>query len=71
MARAKASPASDPTPMLKSFEQMSVISGIGQNRLREVVEKGELEYVKNGSRILLADKSIWDWYERNRVSAQI
>jgi hypothetical protein len=57
-------------PMLKSVEQMSVISGIGINRLRELMDKGELEYVQNGNRRLLADKAIWDWYERNRIVSQ-
>jgi hypothetical protein len=57
-------------PMLKSVEQMSIISGIGINRLRELMDKGELEYVQNGNRRLLADKAIWDWYERNRIVPQ-
>ena len=59
--------AAEAIPMLKTVEQMSTMSGIGQNRLREMVEKGEIEYVRNGKRFLLADKAIWDWYERNRV----
>ena len=57
-------------PMLKSVEQMSVISGIGINRLRELMDKGELEYVQNGNRRLLADDAIWDWYKRNRIIPQ-
>jgi len=57
-------------PMLKSVEQMSVISGIGINRLRELMDKGELEYVQNGNRRLLADEAIWDWYKRNRIAPQ-
>ena len=67
MARGKKSTTAEAIPMLKTIEQMSMISGIGQNRLREMVEKNEIEYVKNGNRYLLADKAIWDWYERNRV----
>ena len=57
----------EPIPMLKTIEQMSVASGIGQHRLREMIEKREIEYIKNGNRCLLADKAIWDWYERNRI----
>jgi hypothetical protein len=57
-------------PMLKSVEQMSVISGIGINRLRELMDKGEIEYVQNGNRRLLADQAIWDWYQRNRIVPQ-
>ncbi len=55
-------------PMLKTVEQMSKLSGIGENKLRDMMDKNEIEYVQNGNRRLLADQSIWDWYERNRVS---
>lgn len=51
-------------PMLKTVEQMSRISGIGENKLRELMDSGELEYIQNGNRRLLADIAIWDWYER-------
>ena len=50
-------------PMLKTVEQMSRISGIGENKLRELMDSGELEYIQNGNRRLLADAAIWDWYE--------
>lgn len=56
-------------PMLKTVEQMSRISGIGENKLRELMEKGELEYVQNGNRRLIADKAIWKWYEQAKVAA--
>ncbi len=49
-------------PMLKTVEQMSRISGIGENKLRELLDKGEIEYVQNGNRRLMADSAIWDWY---------
>ena len=67
MARPKAIQEPEIVPMLKTVEQMSLFSGIGQNRLRILIENGEIEYIKNGNRYLLADKAIWDWYERNRV----
>lgn len=51
-------------PMLKTVEQMSRISGIGENKLRELMDSGELEYIQNGNRRLLADAAIWDWSER-------
>ena len=50
--------------MLKTVEQMSKVSGIGENKLRELMDNGELEYVQNGNRRLIADTAIWDWYER-------
>ena len=42
-----ASPAIPVFPMLKTVEQMSKISGIGENKLRELMDSGELEYIQN------------------------
>ena len=56
-------------PMLKTVEQMSRISGIGENKLRELMDSGELEYIQNGNRRLLADAAIWDWYHRAKQKA--
>ena len=53
-------------PMLKTVEQMSKVSGIGENKLRELMDSGELEYIQNGNRRLIADAAIWDWYHRQR-----
>ena len=59
----------EPIPMLKTVEQMSKLSGIGENKLRELMDKSEIDYVQNGNRRLLADSAIWDWYERNKTAA--
>lgn len=67
MARQKQTPQIEIIPMLKTVEQMSRLSGIGINKLRELMENGEIEYVQNGNRRLLADRAIWDWYNRNRT----
>jgi hypothetical protein len=56
-------------PMLKTVEQMSKVSGIGENKLRELMDKRQLEFVQNGNRRLIADMAIWDWYARNKVVA--
>lgn len=61
-------PAIPALPMLKTVEQMSRISGIGENKLRELMDSGELEYIQNGNRRLIADVAIWDWYERAKKS---
>ena len=57
-------------PMLKTVEQMSKVSGIGENKLRELMDNGELEYIQNGNRRLIADAAIWDWYHRAKRSAK-
>lgn len=49
---------------------MSRVSGIGENKLRELMDKGELEYVQNGNRRLIADAAIWDWYSRAKHPAK-
>jgi len=54
-------------PLLKTVEQMSKISGIGEHKLRELMNNNEIEYVENGNKRLLADQAIWDWYQRNRI----
>jgi len=60
----------DVLPMLKTVEQMSRISGIGENKLRDLMDNGELEYVQNGNRRLIADSAIWSWYERVKRTAK-
>lgn len=60
-----------PLPMLKTVEQMSKISGIGENKLRELMDCGELEYIQNGNRRLIADSAIWDWYNRAKKKARL
>lgn len=40
-------------PLLKTVEQMSKISGIGEHKLRELMDAGEIEFVQNGNRRLL------------------
>jgi len=59
----------DILPMLKTVEQMSRISGIGENKLRDLMDNGELEYIQNGNRRLIADSAIWDWYNRVKTTA--
>lgn len=58
-------------PMLKTVEQMSKVSGIGENKLRDLMDKRELEFIQNGNRRLIADVAIWDWYARNKVCAGV
>ena len=69
MARKTETRSSEIVPMLKTVEQMSKISGIGENKLRELMEKRELEYVQNGNRRLIADEAIWKWYEQAKTPA--
>ena len=56
--------------MIGPVEKMSKVSGIGENKLRELMDNGELEYVQNGNRRLIADTAIWDWYERAKTAVK-
>ena len=68
MAAKKQTPPVQPVfPLLKTVEQMSKISGIGENKLRELMDTHEIEYVQNGNRRLLAEAAIWDWHDRHKV----
>ena len=69
MATKQAAKNTEPLPMLKTVEQMSRTSGIGENKLRELMDNRKIEFVQNGNRRLLADAAICDWYERNKVCA--
>lgn len=68
MAKKESTSVAPVLPMLKTVEQMSRISGIGENKLRELMERGELEYFQNGNRRLIADAAIWKWYEKAKVA---
>ena len=48
MAAAK-KPTIELFPLLKTVEQMSKVSGIGENKLRELMDAGEIEFVQNGN----------------------
>ena len=51
-------------------EEKRTASGIGESKLRELMDNGELEYVQNGNRRLIADTAIWDWYERAKTAVK-
>ncbi len=38
--------------------------------LRELIDSGQLEYIQNGNRRLIADAAIWDWYERTKTAVK-
>ena len=57
-------------PMLKTVEQMAVVSGIGENKLRQLMADGELEFIQNGNRRLISDQAIWDYYNRAKTPAK-
>ena len=69
MKKTVKSSTSEIYPLLKTIQQMSFISGIGENKLRELIDNGEIDYIQNGAKHLLVEQAIWDWYERNKTTA--
>ena len=53
-----------------TIEEASKYFRIGENKLRELMDNGELEYIQNGNRRLIADAAIWDWYQRAKIAAK-
>lgn len=51
-------------PLFLTPEQMSKVSGIGENKLRELIEEEQLEYLAIGNRKLLRIDAVLDYYER-------
>lgn len=69
MARIDKEAKKEKLPIFKTVEQMSRISGLGENKLRELMDNGELEYLPNGNRRLLIESAVMDWYDRNKRAA--
>jgi len=67
MAKRAAQKEPECLPIFKTAEQMSKVCGIGEGKLRELMDKREIEFIQNGSRRLLVDAAIWDWYNRNKT----
>jgi len=58
-----------PYPIFKTAAEMAIISGIGVNKLRELMDQGELDYLPIGNRKLLTIQAVQDYYVRHKVSA--
>lgn len=56
-------------PLFLTPEQASKLSGIGVNRIRQLMDRRELEYLPVGNRRLTTIKALLDYYQRSKVSA--
>ncbi|MCI7302491.1 MAG: DNA-binding protein [Clostridia bacterium] len=54
-------------PLFLTPEQASKISGLGINRLRQLMEEGQLEYLPVGNRRLTTVEALMDYYRRAKV----
>lgn len=55
---------------IKRRGKMALISGIGENKLRQLMADGELEFIQNGNRRLISEQAIWDYYNRAKTPAR-
>lgn len=67
MTKQTKKPVHSGNTMLMTAKEMSVVSGIGENTIRKLMECGELEYLQIGSHRLLCPDAIWDYYERHKT----
>ena len=56
-------------PLLMTAKAMSKLCGIGENRLRQLMEEGQLEYLQVGNHRLICTQAIWAYYERAKTPA--
>lgn len=57
-------------PYFKSPQDMAKLCGIGENTLRTLMDRGELEFLPIGNRRLLYIEAVLDYYQRHKVSVQ-
>lgn len=55
-------------PLFLTPEQASKVSGIGVNRVRQLMDEGQLEYLLVGNRRLTTVQALLDYYDRAKVS---
>ena len=49
---------------------LSKVDALTEEEFAELMDSGELEYIQNGNRRLIADAAIWDWYHRAKTTAK-
>ncbi|MFR4088288.1 MAG: DNA-binding protein [Dysosmobacter sp.] len=54
-------------PLFLTPEQASKVSGIGVNRIRQLMDEGQLEYLPVGNRRLTTVQALLDYYDRAKV----
>ena len=53
-----------------SRSSMTVKRSLNELETAGLMDSGELEYIQNGNRRLIADAAIWDWYHRAKKTAK-
>ena len=58
-------------PVLMPAKLMSKISGIGENTLRKLMDRREIEYLQVGNHRLLCMEAIYDYYQRHKTPVEV
>lgn len=58
-------------PVLMPAKLMSQISGIGENTLRKLMDRREIEYLQVGNHRLLCMEAIYDYYQRHKTPVEV
>lgn len=64
----KTQPKKKRRTLLMTPKEMSRVSGIGENTLRDLMATGKLEFLQIGSHRLICEDAIWKYYEQNKTS---
>ena len=56
-------------PLFLTPEQASKRSGLGVNRIRQLMDEGQLEYLPVGNRKLKTIQALLDYYRRAKIPA--
>ena len=56
-------------PLFLTPELAGKVSGLGVNRIRQLMDNGLLEYLPVGCRRLTTVQALWNYYERAKVAA--
>ncbi len=62
-------PTTEPCPLFLTPELAAKISGLGVNRIRQLMDARKLAYLPVGKRRLTTVQALLDYYERNKVDA--
>ena len=54
-------------PIFLTATQASIVSGIGENRLRELMDRHLLEYLPVGNRRLITVEALMAYYQRAKI----
>lgn len=58
-------------PLFLTPEQAAKLSGLGVNRIRQLMDDHQLEYLPVGNRRLTTIEALLDYYRRAKVSISI